>query len=400
MPTQTLSSVSITLLIESCANFPKVFTGLGLLYTVNPDPQRPTCIWVNSDDGADQIQNFDAYTGGACGQGPIRVLASSVVVPTSLCTPTSWTSLQVTSPAASTYTSGTVAFEDSDANPLSGVAGQTLDATGTTSLSGLNLASGIGLPQFLITLVGEQGTPSNVVVVLTWTASSDPSCVKTGTAISSSGTVVGLGDSVAAGHGLGGSGGNGDNPYAYPVLLAKSLGDAPDDLAISGACAAKRNDKGADLNTPVSDSSGQHCTNSVFEEINSMPKNLGSSSRIVVTVGADDVEFSTCLKALLTGIGNGLSNPLCQGPAYQARLAALRHNLGLDITKIRSLAPNTPIVLVGYYNPISGDASSGLCRTLFDAAAIWENRGDPYGISTIPGQINSYLYEASHECYK
>ena len=60
----------------SCANFPKQLLNLGLLYTVNPDPQRPTCIWVNSDDGSAQIQNFDAYTGGACGQGPIRVLAA------------------------------------------------------------------------------------------------------------------------------------------------------------------------------------------------------------------------------------------------------------------------------------------------------------------------------------
>ena len=57
----------------NCANFPKKFTTLELLYTVNPDPQRPTCIWVNSDGGVDQIQNFDAYTGAAlrrgCGAG-------------------------------------------------------------------------------------------------------------------------------------------------------------------------------------------------------------------------------------------------------------------------------------------------------------------------------------------
>jgi len=51
----------------SCANFPKIIPNLDLLYTVNPDPQRPTCVWVNSDNGSGQIQNFDAYTGGACG---------------------------------------------------------------------------------------------------------------------------------------------------------------------------------------------------------------------------------------------------------------------------------------------------------------------------------------------
>jgi RHS repeat-associated protein len=53
---------------SSCVNFPKTFNGLGLLYTVNLDPERPTCIWVNSDNGTDQIQNFDGYSGLGCGQ--------------------------------------------------------------------------------------------------------------------------------------------------------------------------------------------------------------------------------------------------------------------------------------------------------------------------------------------
>jgi Subtilase family len=50
----------------SCANFPHFLSNLSLLYTVNADPERPRCIWVNSDGGGGQIQNFDAYTGGHC----------------------------------------------------------------------------------------------------------------------------------------------------------------------------------------------------------------------------------------------------------------------------------------------------------------------------------------------
>jgi hypothetical protein len=172
----------------SCTNFPKTLSNLGLLYTVNADPQRPTCIWVNSDDGSDQIQNFDAYTGGACGQGPIRVLASSFVVPTTACQPTSYTSLQVTSPAPGTYTTGTVSFEDSDANQLSGVPDKPLDAAGTADLSSLNLSTSAGLPQFLITLTGAQGSPGAVTVKLTWTGTDDPSCVLPGTTVSQTGT--------------------------------------------------------------------------------------------------------------------------------------------------------------------------------------------------------------------
>jgi uncharacterized repeat protein (TIGR01451 family) len=177
-------------LSKSCTNFPKLLNNLGELYTVNADPQRPTCIWVNADNGGgapnggSQIQNFDAYTGGRCGEGAIRVRAASSVVDTPLCTPGSWTSLQVTSPAPSAYSSGSVAFQDADGNPIPGVPDSQIDSTGTVSLSGLALSNSLGLPQFLITLNGEQGTPGAVVVQLTWTGTFDPSCLtKPGTTV-------------------------------------------------------------------------------------------------------------------------------------------------------------------------------------------------------------------------
>lgn len=50
-----------------CASYPLQLTELGLLYTVSRDPERPGCLWVNSDDGTAQIQNFEAATGnGIC----------------------------------------------------------------------------------------------------------------------------------------------------------------------------------------------------------------------------------------------------------------------------------------------------------------------------------------------
>ena len=139
---------------------------------------------MNSDNGSGQIQNFDAYTGGACGQGPIRVLASSFVVPTQLCQPATYSSLQVTAPAPGTYTSGTVAFQDGDAAPIPGQANGTLDGTGTVNLSGRNLSTAAGLPQFLITLAGAQGTPGAVTVKLVWTGTDDPACMAPGTTTS------------------------------------------------------------------------------------------------------------------------------------------------------------------------------------------------------------------------
>jgi hypothetical protein len=162
---------------KGCANFPKSFSGLGLLYTVNADPQRPTCIWVNSDDGEHQIQNFDAYTGEACGEGAIRVLAYQFVVPAPQCTPASYVSLQVLHPARGTYTTGSVAFDEGDGNAIPGLEERQLDETGTASLSGLELNTPTGLPQFLFALNGESGKVGFVEVKLTWTANYDTTCV-------------------------------------------------------------------------------------------------------------------------------------------------------------------------------------------------------------------------------
>lgn len=164
--------------LAACAGFPKSFTGANYLYTVNPDPQRPSCLWINADFGANQIQNFDAFTGGACDQGAVRVLASSFVVATELCRPTDWQRLSVLDPTPDLYTTGTVAFQDSDAQPIPSVPDQTLDAAGEVDLAPFDLTG--SLPQFLLSFDGIAGPQSEVVVRLTWTAMYDESCLGNG----------------------------------------------------------------------------------------------------------------------------------------------------------------------------------------------------------------------------
>ena len=145
-------------------------------YTVNADPQRPNCLWVNSDHR--EIANFDAFTGGACGQGPIRVVTSAIVGSSPQCFPSQFTSLTIDSPARNTYTDGSVIFADGSGNPQSGAQPIPLDANGTADLSSLQLSTGQALPQFLITL--KQGAaelrPDNVTVTTTWQGTFDPSC--------------------------------------------------------------------------------------------------------------------------------------------------------------------------------------------------------------------------------
>jgi hypothetical protein len=156
-----------------CAGFPKTLSGLNLLYTVNQDPQRPTCLWVNADSGSQQIQNFDAYTGGPCGAGAIRVLASSFVVPLAECVPTNYSSLQVLSPPPSAYSGGTVTFDDFDGNPTT-IPDASIDGSGSVDLSGLGLTSQSPLPQFVITLPG--ASASTVQVKVSWTGADLPQC--------------------------------------------------------------------------------------------------------------------------------------------------------------------------------------------------------------------------------
>jgi cysteine-rich repeat protein len=159
-----------------CANFPHATSGAGFIYTVNPDPQRPTCIWVNADFGPSQIQNFDAFTGGACGQGAIRVLSSQLVVPQEKCDPAAYKKLEVLEPDRADYTDGTIAFANSSGNPIGSIPDQPIDGSGAVGLTGLGLEA-FDSPQFLITLNTTSATPSEVVVRLTWEATFDPDCV-------------------------------------------------------------------------------------------------------------------------------------------------------------------------------------------------------------------------------
>lgn len=171
----------------SCANFPHLTANSSLTYTVNPDPQRPACLWTNADNGSAQLQNFDVYSGNACGEGPVRVLASSFVVDTNVCQPATYTSLQVTDPTRSAYSDGYVQFRDGNGSTINGVGDRTIDAAGEVDLSGLSLSTASGLPQFLITLNTTNGRPGAVGVKLTWTGVDDPSCVKPGTVVTGGG---------------------------------------------------------------------------------------------------------------------------------------------------------------------------------------------------------------------
>ena len=172
----------------SCPGFPRTMANMIGVYTVNADPFRASCIWVNSDHGSGQIQNFDPTTGTTCSPGPVRLNASSVIHQSPACQPTStqgstYQSLQITSPPRATYTSGTVQFADSHGVIVPSIPAQPLNGFGTADLSSLNFSADLS-PQFVITLNGLAVPPSVVGLRLTWNAPYSPACIAEGQSVS------------------------------------------------------------------------------------------------------------------------------------------------------------------------------------------------------------------------
>ncbi len=162
---------------KSCPNFPHTFVNLGLLYTVNRDPYRPSCIWVNADNGSEQIQNFDAFSAGPCADAPYRVFAAAIVATPHACIPAKYSSLSIVSPAYKKYTSATVEFDNNNGVPIAGIATHHL-VKGKTSLADLHLSTANKLPQFLITLTGAPQDLKSVTVKVEWKGKYSDSCVK------------------------------------------------------------------------------------------------------------------------------------------------------------------------------------------------------------------------------
>ena len=155
----------------------------------------------------------------------------------------------------------------------------------------------------------------------------------------STGAVLGLGDSIAAGYGLGPSSGFGDNPGAYPAVLAKTLGVPVQNFAVEGSCASKAEDDCGDR----TDVAGQLAL---------VPQGF-TPTVITLTVGADDINFSGCFKFILQKNDLGMTNPddPCSKEKLNNHLSAFESNLAADLDAISAKYPGASILMMDYYNP-------------------------------------------------
>jgi hypothetical protein len=186
--------------------------GLRYIYTVNADPYRPTCVWLNANGGTAQIQNVDALTGGSCSGAPVRVYASSFVAPYQACLPTAFTTLSLgvtgtlqTSPAPTlSFTNANGVVIDGPYNfDVSTPATPTLDLTTLNYPTPIDLSTASALPQFVLSMVpGSSGVIGTVNITATWSGNDLGQCNPTyaGPAPSTL-AATGVGDRSATLHG-------------------------------------------------------------------------------------------------------------------------------------------------------------------------------------------------------
>jgi lysophospholipase L1-like esterase len=220
-------------------------------------------------------------------------------------------------------------------------------------------ARNLGLSIFLVALAATYGISRSGLV------GDDGGAA--GAGLPSEGIVAGLGDSVAAGYGLGPSSGYPDNPQAYPLVLAEELGWEGFDFAIVGACAASPDSPGASPDTQDA------CVHSILaDQLPRMAEVLERPPTVItMTVGANDLRWVDCLLPLLSPAP--LPFDPCPDDAIGRRLAALQHNLSVVLEQVAAQYPDARIVLTEYYHPLPGPPTeadgSDVC-TLFEPVAL------------------------------
>lgn len=170
-------------------------------------------------------------------------------------------------------------------------------------------------------------------------------------AVSDGPIVIGFGDSVAAGYGLGPAQGFPNNEMSFPDQLASMLGGFAYNFAVTGACSATAGETFSHWRTY------EGCDHSVLNDQLPRARNLdvlrgGRPSVVVLNVGANDIGFSGCLADFFAGSYAVFVDNPCDRRELARSLEAYQANMGWVVADVRDLyGANTPIVINRYYNP-------------------------------------------------
>jgi lysophospholipase L1-like esterase len=170
---------------------------------------------------------------------------------------------------------------------------------------------------------------------------------------------VALGDSVAAGHGLGAPTDQSDaevchrSQLAYPALLGQSPFFAnPAGAAGSVACSGAVSANLLDVPQPI----GPLALTPQLAVVRALGL---APATVTITAGANDVAFVEVLEACLRQPGAGPSGPCAQQASpLLARLQALHATLTRLIAEVSVLPGPQRILVTGYYDPLPGDLTN------------------------------------------
>jgi hypothetical protein len=237
--------------------------------------------------------------------------------------------------------------------------------------------------------------------------------------------VVALGDSVPYGHGLA-------NPYltprtglpsrarsegpsalAYPTLVTRALGLtmsvrptnctlAGDQLAISGAVAAAADDTHRDTQCPVPPRQARN----LGDELAAADLSRQPARLVLLQVGADDIDFGSCLEYELAQVlGTGLNlgtQCVANGavtPAVASRLANARTSVA---HALESMSPHAgAIAVLNYFQPVpspqdlADDAASIGLGTNLICAGLEANAAPTYGAAQVVSEAVNRAVEGA-----
>jgi len=145
-----------------------------LMYAVDADPDRPGCLWFNSDHGSGQIQSFDmlTMTSGCSEQG--RIARPQIAPDIDSCPVYSWSSVQVLAPDS--WTTGSLDVRTTEGErSLPGGSGLSLVDTATPTSLALIDVSGETSPLFVFSFTGASLT-AGVTARFTWVTDGADSC--------------------------------------------------------------------------------------------------------------------------------------------------------------------------------------------------------------------------------
>ncbi len=144
------------------------------IYSLNRDPHRPTCVWINADGGDAQITNFDVLTMEQGCSGSLRTSLLQLSTKAEGCDVASWDSVEITSPSNWSSASITVLDQNGEVLP-GGDAVEISSANTATSLAGVDF-SNVESPYFDFDVQGTD-LSEGLEVTFKWHTSTPQICL-------------------------------------------------------------------------------------------------------------------------------------------------------------------------------------------------------------------------------